>query len=189
VILDCGANTGLASLYFATCSPQARIVAFEPDPALYQIFYGNLTRNHLVGRVEAVNAALWAGEAQTVSFASDGADAGHVESGGTGSIHVPAARLSHYLTQPVGLLKMDIEGAELDVLRDSSDLLSNVQQIVLEHHSYTGQPQRLGELMAVLEGAGFRLQINNAHHWINPLVHVPQIDRFDQLLMVYGYRP
>src|SRR6185436_15307574 len=36
-ILDCGANVGLASLFFHRLYPAARITAFEADPALFQM--------------------------------------------------------------------------------------------------------------------------------------------------------
>src|SRR3954471_24828978 len=36
-ILDCGANVGLASLFFKRGYPSARITAYEADPALFRI--------------------------------------------------------------------------------------------------------------------------------------------------------
>ena len=44
-ILDCGANVGLASLFFRRLYPQARITAFEADPALFAILEANLDAN------------------------------------------------------------------------------------------------------------------------------------------------
>jgi FkbM family methyltransferase len=188
MILDCGANIGLASLYFAARSPRAKIVAFEPDPALFRLLKENLERNLLTGRVDAVNAALWVGSAHEAPFVSDGADSGYLNPFASGGVKVTTVRLRDFIKEPVGLLKMDIEGAEVDVLQDSVELLSNVHQIIIEHHSIVSQPQRLGEFLNILERAGFRLQINNVHRWMNPLVQSPCVDRFDQLLTVYGYR-
>ena len=41
-ILDCGANIGLASIYFRQRYPNARITAFEADPSLAAICRRNL---------------------------------------------------------------------------------------------------------------------------------------------------
>lgn len=57
VILDCGANVGMASLYFKWLYPKAQIKAFEPDPATFQLLQQNMSRNRL--DVETHNCALW----------------------------------------------------------------------------------------------------------------------------------
>ena len=49
-ILDCGANVGLASLYFKRRYPKARITAFEADPAIAEALRGNLQPERLRGR-------------------------------------------------------------------------------------------------------------------------------------------
>jgi hypothetical protein len=71
---------------------------------------------------------------------------------------VKAVRLRSYLAgETVDLLKIDIEGAETVVLKDCADLLSNVERLFVEYHSFEDRPQTLQELLAVLSGAGFRV--------------------------------
>ncbi len=43
-IIDGGANIGLSALYFKRLFPQSRVVAFEPDPAIYQLLQCNMSR-------------------------------------------------------------------------------------------------------------------------------------------------
>jgi FkbM family methyltransferase len=186
IILDCGANIGLASLHFARLSPEAKVVAFEPDPKLFRMLTDNLTRNGLNAHVEAVNAAVWGGRAEGMRFQADGGDGGYMDCDLTRGFRVPVVDLRKYLSSQVGLLKMDIEGAEVDVLNDSFEMLANVRQIIVELHSVVGRPQRLSEAFSTLEKAGFRLQVNNIHRWMNPLVADPRMGRYDQLLIVYG---
>jgi FkbM family methyltransferase len=186
LIIDCGANIGLASLYFARHSPSAHIIAFEPEPDIYRMLKRNLNRNR-ASHVETVNCALWK-DNTVLAFASDGADSGHLVPESSRQTQVRTARLRDYLPGPVGLLKLDIEGSELEVLKDARDCLTNVHQIIIEHHSVAGKPQLLAEFFAILEEAGFRVQINNALRWINPLVVPPAIGRYEQLLIVYGCR-
>src|SRR2546430_4335867 len=57
-ILDCGANVGLASLFFKRRYPAARITAYEADPALFAIALANLSTNG-ASDVDLVNAAVW----------------------------------------------------------------------------------------------------------------------------------
>ena len=65
-------------------------------------------------------------------------------------------RLRNLLERKVQLLKLDIEGAELEVLRDCGARLQNVERLFVEHHSFLGRPQQLGEFFGILEAAGFR---------------------------------
>jgi FkbM family methyltransferase len=188
IILDCGANIGLASLYFARVSPEARVIAFEPDPKLFRMLTDNLLSNGLNAHVEVVNAAVWGLRAEGIRFQADGADGGYMDCDVTRGVQVPIVELGKYLSSQVGLLKMDIEGAEVDVLNDSCEMLLKVRQIILELHSVVGQPQRLSEAFSTLEKAGFRLHVNNILRWMNPLVTDPRMGRYDQLLIIYGWR-
>ena len=57
IILDCGANIGLSVLYFKKCFPTCKILAFEPNPDVYEILKKNIELNYLQG-VEAYNVCL-----------------------------------------------------------------------------------------------------------------------------------
>ena len=48
---------------------------------------------------------------------------------------MPTCRLRDYLTQRVDLLRLDIQGAEVDVLLDCADLLGHVQYLAVDYHS------------------------------------------------------
>ena len=58
----------------------------------------------------------------------------------------------------IDLLKIDTEGAEVDVLRGARDTLPSVERIVLEYHSW----ELLDEVMAMLREHGFteRLRVD-----------------------------
>src|SRR5688572_14359002 len=47
VIIDCGANMGVSVLFFAKEYPKARIIAFEPDAAIYDVLQKNIASFHL----------------------------------------------------------------------------------------------------------------------------------------------
>jgi protein-L-isoaspartate O-methyltransferase len=71
-ILDCGANVGLASLFFSRLYPGARVTAFEADPSLFQMLDANLKANGAAA-VETRHAAIWTSTG-TLTFRCEGSD-------------------------------------------------------------------------------------------------------------------
>lgn len=156
-ILDCGANIGLASLFYKRRYPAARITAFEADPAIAALLTHNVRANGAAD-VEVVAAAAWT-EAGEISFQADGADAGAVVSGGWRegrATRVPAVRLANWLARErIDLLKLDIEGAEAAVLADCAGVLENVNAMLLEVHEFDPDRRRGPELLQLLVRSGF----------------------------------
>lgn len=185
VILDVGANYGLASIALKAEHPDAEIVAFEADPAIAAIAAANLGAAGL-DDVTLVRAAAWTCEG-TMRFAAEGSDAGRL--GDDGGVEVPTVRLRDWLDRDVDLLKMDIEGAEVDVLLDCADRLDRVGRLVCEYHSFAGRPQRLGELIGALEAAGHRVIVQGDMAPDHPLVDTPaDASGMDMRLNVFALR-
>lgn len=160
LIIDGGSNMGMSILYFKHVYPQARIIGFEPDPAIFRILQDNVTRNGLRD-VTLVNAGLGA-QAGTVTFLPDGKAGGHL-GGGENSTTVRTERLSDYLAEPVDFLKLNIEGQELPVLQEAaaSGKLCHVRELVLEYHGWAGGEQHLGAILDLLDRQGFRYLIHD----------------------------
>jgi FkbM family methyltransferase len=171
-ILDCGANVGLSALFYKREYPRARITAYEADPEIAAQLARNLRVNG-GDDIEVVSAAVWI-ENGVVSFAPQGADAGTLDrfSQRTDrtSIQVAACRLADVVArEPIDLLKLDVEGAELDVLRDIGTYLRNVRALQLEVHEFRADCRRLPEVLTILSTAGFRYSIARATHlpWLD----------------------
>lgn len=182
-ILDCGANIGMASLYFKWLYPKARVQSFEPDPATFQLLKQNIARNKL--DVETHNFALWNENAE-VDFFIDTRNPGTLLMSTDASrlnsqpIKVPARRLSDFIQGTVDFVKLDIEGAEHRVLNDlvQSGKIQAIRQMVVEYHHRIGhQKSRLADFLAMLERAGFEYQIHAA------LYPVTSRDTFQDLLI------
>jgi FkbM family methyltransferase len=173
-ILDCGANVGLASLYFKRAWPDARITAFEADPELAAILERNLLRNGCAD-VEVIHAAVW-DRTGRLAFRCEGTDSGAIDvlAGALDGapVEVPAVRLRDRLEQEatVDLLKLDIEGAELVVLRDIADQLHKVSNVVVEVHEFHPSKRLLGEILETFVQAGFEYAIDDflAAEWRPP---------------------
>jgi FkbM family methyltransferase len=165
VIFDCGANVGMATLYFKWLYPHSRVCSFEPDPANFGVLQTNIKDNGLEN-VDAHNVALWDTEG-TIDFFSDpehkmlsmSADPQRISGP---AAKVPSRRLSAYITEPIDFLKMDIEGAEYRVLRDlvESGKIALVRKMVIEYHHRIGtQKSCLSDFLKLLEQSGFDYEI------------------------------
>jgi len=167
LIIDCGANIGLSALYFSEKYPNHEIICFEPDPIIFEILEQNLSTRKNNGIV-LKNKAIWISE-DDLTFFRDGAMAGSFfESLNRSKIKVQSEKLSKYLNRKVDLLKIDIEGAEVEVLKANELLLENVNNIFVEYHSYIGREQQLDIILKVLTKSGFRYQIKEAYASKNP---------------------
>jgi FkbM family methyltransferase len=187
-ILDCGSNIGLSVIFFKRLFPAAKVVGFEPDPQAFSTLRQNIASFGLTD-VALFDRAVWT-SATTLEFFREGADAGRINqplAAGT-SCQVSTVRLRDYLTQRVDMLKLDIEGAETDVMLDVSDRLRDVHNIFVEYHSFADRPQRLDELTSVLRANGFRIQVLTEFASQRPLVEHPQNLGMDLQLNIFAFR-
>jgi FkbM family methyltransferase len=163
-ILDCGANIGVASLFFRRRYPRARITAYEADPALFTLLNANLAANG-ADPIERHNAAVWT-SAGTLRFRSEGSDSGMIESlpGAVDgdSVVVPSIRLHDILAAEtvVDLLKLDIEGAEDAVLADCEPVLDRVRALVMDLHEFDPRLRQAPRVLELLTRSGFTYAID-----------------------------
>lgn len=193
VIVDCGSNIGLATMYFKLVFPEAQIIAIEANPSTFEVLEKNIKGNALSG-VETFNVAVAGGDETEVELIF--AQAGDLRStrvaelyGETGSatqrVSVPARRLSDLMPPSVDLLKMDIEGSEHDVIDDVRPRLGTIRNIILEYHYSHGAGRRsLGEFISILEEAGFICRVRSQ----NP-ADVNFVATANYVATIYGSRP
>lgn len=151
-VLDVGAHTGFFTLLAAGgVGPNGQVVAFEPFPRNVAYLRRHVSLNDL-RNVEVVHAAVGS-RTGTTSFASGpNSYTGRVAAGG--EITVPTTSLDEYLANrpDPAVLKIDVEGAEVDVLRGAARLLSQSRPIVfVAAHS----PELRRECREILEVAGY----------------------------------
>ncbi|HLL89938.1 MAG TPA: FkbM family methyltransferase [Tepidisphaeraceae bacterium] len=159
LVIDGGGNMGISALGFKHQHPAARVISFEPDPAIAKLMRENLARNNVTG-VTIVEAGL-AEAPGTVSFAADGSAGGRF---GDAGASVNVVRLSDHLgDEPVDFVKLNIEGQELPVLRDleRTGKINLVRRIVLEYHGWARGAQRLAEILSLLDRSGFRYLVHD----------------------------
>jgi FkbM family methyltransferase len=168
-VIDGGSYVGMSVLRTKALHPHARVTAFEPEPRIRALLEHNVGANELTD-VEVVPKGLGP-EDGTMRFSADGADGGHVDE--SGASEIATTRLSGYLDEPVHFLKLNIEGQELPVLREAAGKLGQVDQMTIEYHGWPHEPQRLGEILSLLDEAGFRYLVNHFDYETNPAVRPP----------------
>ncbi|HEX6181297.1 MAG TPA: FkbM family methyltransferase [Chitinophagaceae bacterium] len=161
-ILDCGANIGLSVLYLKQQYPNAEIIAFEPDNANFELIQKNVNSNNL-SKVSIRKEAVWK-ENTTLQFAGEGTQGSRINQDGSGTnmIEVKATRLRDLLDRKVDFLKMDIEGAEYEVVKDCADKLHLVDYFFLEFHGYFNKIHELNELLQIVQQNNFAYYIREA---------------------------
>ncbi len=168
VIVDCGSNIGLSVLYFKREFPECKVTAFEPDPATFALLQRNVASNGMSG-VALHNQAV-CGARGEFDFFHDPAHPGSVvmslrpECGLGHREKVEGVLLSDFINEDVDLLKVDVEGAELDVVEElvRADKLRRIDQIIVEYHPALF-PKRdgLSWLQETLDQNGFKWEVRS----------------------------
>jgi len=171
LIFDCGANVGLATIYFKFFYPNSTIFAFEPDEEIFALLEKNIFQNNL-DNVNIFNIALYDSKGVKEFFYDNNRKTSNV---GTGSLikerspknrkTVESGILSEYIdNQIVDLVKMDIEGAEYPVIKELSNTnkLTNIKELIVEYHHKIGtEKSKLSEFLCIFEMNGFEYQIRS----------------------------
>jgi len=192
VIVDCGCNIGMSILFFKSQHPDARVIAFEPNSTSFELLQDNTVGNGMTG-VELHNCALGA-ENGEIEFFIDPENpmslrASTVEARmPAGRTRVAQRRLSDFLDGPVDLVKMDIEGAEAEVISElvESGAIDRIQRFILEyHHHIDPADDRLASFLELLEQAGFGYQVHAHRQFFN---HAWRRGRTFQDIAIFAYR-
>jgi FkbM family methyltransferase len=161
LIIDCGSNIGLSVLYFKKLYPNSTIIAFEPDAENFHLLQQNLEKN-AIRDVQLHRAAIWIKDG-SISFESNHSEASHISEKGSANT-VPSLSLNNFLQKNdiVDFLKIDIEGAEWQVIKDCTQNLRKVKNLFLEYHGKVEETFKLNDLLHILQNAGFNIYIKNA---------------------------
>jgi FkbM family methyltransferase len=166
VVVDVGANVGyVTSLAAVRAGHSGRVIAVEPHPAVFELLRSNAeswSANGTVAPVELHRLALsnHTGMGTIVAgphfeFNMGLAKVAAGDADGQQSHEVELQRLDGLVGRtPVGLLKVDVEGHETEVLSGASALLERrlVRDIVFEDHA-----PYPSEATAIVERAGYQV--------------------------------
>ncbi|UXN66274.1 FkbM family methyltransferase (plasmid) [Phyllobacterium sp. A18/5-2] len=134
IIIDGGGNVGYSAVYFATTYPEAQVITIEPDPVTFALMKSNCSA---FKNVVPIHGAIWThqngvhlGNTAQASWARTVEDEGK-----TPSFTIEALVSKIPNADPL-ILKLDIEGAEAEVLRSSAAVVRRFPCILIEPHDF-----------------------------------------------------
>jgi len=169
-IVDLGANIGLASLYLAAFYSSCKIVAVEPQTENYRLLTKNLAQLIKSERCLPLQAAVWSADkslvieepgvpgrynAFTVREAAPCANSRPSIEGST---------IQRIMEQSgfheADLVKVDIEGAEIELFKGDLGWLNRVGAIAIEFH---GTSRTISNFDNIMRQYGFAIQAEGGH--------------------------
>jgi FkbM family methyltransferase len=149
LIVDVGANIGLFTVAAALAFPEARILAFEPNPAIFACLAEN--SKAFGARVTVRQCAI--GKAKGEAMLFPGGPINHARSSGAhlmnaahwsapeAGVSVPLSTLDEELADlagDAGLIKIDVEGFEQDVLEGAAGAIAAAKPLIaVEFNAWT----------------------------------------------------
>ena len=187
LIYDCGANIGTSCIFFKKIFPNAHIKAFEADPEIAKVLLSNLQSKN---NIQVINKAIWTNN-NGVEISLEGADAASIF-GNKNRIKVESVRLKDLIEaeEKIDMLKIDIEGAETDVIKDCREILYKVENIFIEFHSFINHTQGLDVILQILTENNFRYFIKQPMDRNIPFVNKTNktYPEMDLQLNIFAYK-
>jgi len=145
IIIDAGANIGLASIYFSNRFPNSQIFSIEPEDSNFELLKKNVAQYK---NIIPIRGALW-NENKELDLVDPGlgkwafmtqGDNTKEESLGEKCHRIQGMTVDEVMEkqgiQFVDILKIDIEGAEREVFHDPSRWIGKVDALIVELHEH-----------------------------------------------------
>lgn len=149
IIVDVGANEGFYTFAMKENNPNLKIISIEPIPSTYRILKKNVEENKIKD-VILVNKAITRKKGKVLFETVPGITviSSHniqiqkrpwLSSKRIRKVCVESIRLvdlcKDFKIKKIDILKIDVEGNELDVLKSAKEMLKNIKKIVIEWHT------------------------------------------------------
>jgi FkbM family methyltransferase len=165
VVLDIGAYCGMSSLDFAEkVTATGHVYAFEADPENFSALAQN-EQNSEWKNITIEHAAVWK-ESGTLMFQADGTAGSRVlsvSSRNDSTVSVKSVTLADYVAEKklarIDLIKIDVEGAEADILEASRGVLRTFRpKLIVELHP-VHDVMTTAACQSLLQEEGYRTSI------------------------------
>jgi FkbM family methyltransferase len=181
IVFDLGAYAGITSIAFSqTVGAEGAVFGFEADRINFEAASENLETARRFGipaNTTLIQKAVWC-HGNGLEFSSEGAmgsSAVSIVGKGRGQIvTVPTTTLADFCAEQgigrVDFIKMDIEGAEIEVLESSRQLLSQLRpRLVIEPHYANGE-LTTARCCELLQSIGYKTEVVVQHGVSLPLI-------------------
>jgi FkbM family methyltransferase len=168
-VVEVGANMGTHSVDMARACAPGPFYAFEPQPRIFQVLCANLALND-IGNALAYPEGLGEAEGVAVVPFLDYAQRGNfggmaLQPDSTPGIKVRIRALDGFELPTCGLLKVDVEGFEPQVLRGARRTIERCRPAIYIENDRAAQQQ---EVISLIAEMGYRL------YWHLPPLFDPQ---------------
>jgi len=157
VIIDAGAHIGISLIYFRSLYPAATVHCFEPSSDMFRYLEKNMMANKMENVILHRKAVARNEGVAKLAIPGNGANINYRLTDDEASEDVQTIRLSAYMQNlpQIDLLKMDIEGAEREVLRDLDAVLQTpkISRMIFELHGTSLPGDR--EIFQMLAARGY----------------------------------
>lgn len=171
-IIDCGAHIGLATIYFKKKFPLAKITAIEANPETLKCLDKNITVNNIQDvkiiwgalSKESGMIPLYIDPDTIQPWSWDDSIMQDIWSNRLSRktkkiTNVPSIHLSGLINKKVDLLKVDIEGAECEVIEEVGEKLNFVKTIIMEFHPTEETPlSHLERIRKIFQNHNFKIR-------------------------------
>lgn len=162
-VLDIGAHIGGYSIFAAAHG--ARVIAYEAMPGTYDLLMKNLEANRCTA-VNAYNVAVSSKNGKIVlNSDSEGTilSSVYADKSFPNQVVVPSITLHEALKRNnlkrIDILKLDVEGAEYDILLNANPAdMQKIRTVVMEYHDHLEHGHNKKELIAFLTRNGFEVK-------------------------------
>ncbi len=135
IIIDAGANIGLASVLYAIQFPSAKIYAIEPAPDNFELLQLNLEK---YPNIHPINCAIMDSDGKGTLVDYTGSTLGYQveisKKQGTVQCYSLDTICKKFGIDHINLLKMDVEGAEASIFKTDNRWITNVDVLIVELH-------------------------------------------------------
>jgi len=177
VVLDIGANLGRYTVIAAKkIQKEGKVISIEANPSIFELLTKNIQLNELTN-VIPLNCAVFSEKTKIKFFVNDdlrnnqfgtiNSDIDNFANKGLEQhVYVDANTVDSILSensieiQEVKWMKIDVEGAEFDVIKGSKELISNAKnlKIIVEIHNLSNGTTYHKEIKEFLESFGYKIE-------------------------------
>ncbi len=166
-IIDAGSNIGTAVIYYNYQYKNPNVIALEADSNICSDYLlKNLDSFGLKNKTTVLNKALWSSN-KILKFNSIGLDNGSVSI--DGNIEVQAISLDELIDKynEIDLLKLDVEGAEFEVLKACRQL-NKISNMYIEMEMDSRQDYE-HNILKILKDNGFEYYVRSTTKYQSPV--------------------